>query len=307
MSEQILIVGCGDIGRRVARIARKEGASVTGVVRSEQGRQALEKEGITPVVADLNDPEELKALPAEGKILFYFAPPPGGGITDPKVRNLCAAIPPGREPAKIIYISTSGVYGDCGGALVNEETPANPQTTRGRRRLDAEQTLLAWGEERGVPVVILRVTGIYGPGRIPLARIESGDPLLDEAQAPLSNRIHSEDLALVCLAAARKGEAGEIFNVSDGRPSSMTDYFNAVADAAGLPRPRQVSMEEAKKVMSPMMLSYLTESRRLDNTRMLTRLGVKLLHPDLAEGIRSSLAEQQRMIAEMQGKGKHDH
>jgi nucleoside-diphosphate-sugar epimerase len=185
----------------------------------------------------------------------------------------------------VIYMSTSGVYGDCGDAVVTEETPAIPQTARGKRRLDAESVFREWGAEKKVPVVILRVTGIYGPGRLPVSQLTSGQPVLDERIASLTNRIHADDLTRVCLAAAERGDDGDIFNVSDGHPGTMTEYFNAAADFLGLPRPRQVSWEEARQVMSPLMLSYVSESRRMDNRKMREKLGIKLLYPTLAEGI----------------------
>lgn len=288
---EVLIVGCGDIGRRVGRLLSAAGRKVVGVVAGEESAARVKESGIRPLVANLNDPDELLDLPTAKALVFYFAPPPGGGITDPKVRNFCAVASGERVPQRLVYISTSGVYGDCGGAMVTEETPANPQTARARRRYDAEQTLLRWGAEQGVAVVILRVTGIYGPGRIPISRLTDGHPLLRLEESAPTNRIHADDLAQVCVAAAGKGEAGEIFNVSDGHPSTMTEYFLAVAELAGLPRPPLVSMEEARRVMTPLMLSYLGESRRMDNTRMLERLEVKLRYPTLAEGLPASLAE----------------
>ena len=137
-------------------------------------------------------------------------------------------------------------------------------------------------------IVILRVTGIYGPGRYPVSQLASGQPVLREEEGFLTNRIHADDLARICIAAAAKGRNGDIFNVSDGHPTTMTRYFNAVADLLGYPRPPQVSMEEARAVLSPLMFSYMTESRRLDNSRMLSRLGIQLLYPTLEAGLKGS-------------------
>lgn len=287
--DNVLIIGCGDIGRRVAALVLADGAKVTALVRAAEKGELLHQLGIGTVPGNLDDPENLGALPTRGATVFYFAPPPGGGITDPRVRAFCATVTPGNEPHKVVYISTTGVYGDCGGAVVTEETPVNAQTARARRRLDAETVFSAWGKERNVPVVILRVTGIYGPGRLPVRHIAEGQPVLRPEEAPLTNRIHADDLARVCIAAAERGEAGDIFNVSDGQAGTMTDYFNAVADAAGIPRPRQVTMTEARQVMSPLMLSYVTESRQMDNRKMIEKLGIRLLYPDLASGLKASL------------------
>ena len=288
--EPVFIVGCGDIGRRVARLVMGRGGTVTALVRSEESAARRRELGIATVEGTLDDPDTLTGLPTRGAVVFYFVPPPGGGNIDTRVRNFCAAVAPGDEPRKLVYVSTSGVYGDCGDETVTEETPVNPQTARARRRLNAETVLRAWGEERGVTVVILRVTGIYGPGRLPLQQLTSGQPVLLESEARFTNRIHSEDLARVCVAAAERGDDGDIFNVSDGHPCTMTEYFNACADALGFPRPRQVTMAEARQVMTPLMLSYVTESRRMDNRKMLEKLGVELLYPTLKEGLKASVA-----------------
>lgn len=287
--KRVFIIGCGDIGKRVALLAMAEGAEVTALVRSEERAAKLKELGIGAVEGNLDDAASLSGLPTRDAVVFYFAPPPGGGITEPRVRAFCVAIRPGDEPAKVIYLSTSGVYGDCGDAEVTEETPPNPQTARAKRRYDAETAVRAWGEERGVPTVVLRVTGIYGPGRLPLQQLASGQPVLREEEASFTNRIHSEDLARICMAAAERGENGDIFNVSDGNPGTMTEYFTACADALGYPRPRRVTMEEAKKVMTPLMLSYVTESRRMGNAKMLRKLGIKLLYPTLQEGLKASV------------------
>lgn len=289
--DSILIIGCGDVGRRTARLEREKGAEVTVLVRSEENRRRLEEEGFAALAGDLDSPSSLPGLPTRGAVVLYFVPPPGEGAGDPRMKAFCASIAPGEEPAKIVYISTSGVYGDCDGEIVTEEKLVNPQTDRARRRLAAEEHLRGWGARRGVAVVVLRVPGIYGPGRLPLERIRAGQPVLAEDEAPWTNRIHADDLARVCIAAGEKGEAGAVFNVSDGNPGTMTEYFNAVADACGLPKPPQISLAEARRVMTPLMLSYLGESRRMDNSRMLEKLGVELLYPDLESGIRASLEE----------------
>lgn len=287
----IFIIGCGDIGVRVARLEQARGHGVAALTRSAAGAERLRGFGIEPVTGDLDEVASLRDLPLAGKRVYYFAPPPGGGPWDTRMRNFCAAIAPEQAPAKVIYISTSGVYGDCGGAWVTESTPVNPQTSRARRRLDAETTLCAWGEHCEVEVVILRVTGIYGPGRLPLARLQQGHPVLREAESPPTNRIHADDLAAVCLAAADRAADGEIFNVSDGQPGTMTQYFNAAADLLGLPRPPQVSMAEAQQVMTPMMLSYLTETRRMDNRKLREQLGVALRYPELESGLKNVIEQ----------------
>jgi nucleoside-diphosphate-sugar epimerase len=279
--ENLFIVGCGAIGRRIAALALEQGAAVSTFNRGETG-----VDGARHYSGNLDDAASLADLPTRGAGVIYLAPPPGGGIEETRVRAFCASILPGEEPRKLVYISTSAVYGDSQGAVVTEETQANPQTSRGKRRLHGERQFLAWGKERGVEVVILRVTAIYAADRLPVSQLRSGQPVLREQECRPTNRIHADDLSRICLAALEKGKDGDIFNVSDGSPGTMTSYFNAAADRLGLPRPAQVTMEEARRVMTPLMISYFSESRVVDNHKMLEQLGIKLLYPDLEAGLK---------------------
>lgn len=281
----VVIVGYGDIGRRVAAIWQEKGLNVHGVARSAESKQEMLEHNIKPLRADLARPESLEGLAVENSLIYYFAPPPRSGKTDPHVANFLNAIPADRLPARIVAISTSGVYGDCQGALVNEETPTNPQVDRARRRLDMEQKLRTWGNNNDVPVIILRVGGIYSCDRLPLARINKGIPLIHEHLAPKTNRIHADDLAQVCVAAAEKGRADNIYNVSDGCESNMTEYFLTLADYFNLPRPPLVDWDDAEEKIGEGMLSYLKESRRMDNSKMLRELEIKLEYPNLLSGL----------------------
>jgi nucleoside-diphosphate-sugar epimerase len=283
--ETVLIIGCGDIGRRVATLCRRQGWRVNALTRQTVTATQLAAQGLTAYVGDLDQPDKLPALPAAG-LIFYFAPPPPQGVDDSRLRAFLNAIPRHDYPRKIVYISTSGVYGDCQGAWVREDSPVNPGTDRARRRLAAENLLRDWQQHAGTPVVILRVGGIYGRGRLPVERLRQGTPVLREQDCGYTNRIHADDLAAVCVAAAMRGHG--IYNVSDGHPSTMTDYFNKVADIYDLPHPPQISFDQAQTLLSPEMMSYLAESRRLDNHRMLNDLGVKLRYPTLKEGLASS-------------------
>ncbi len=279
----VFIVGCGDIGRRVA--ARWAGVPVSGLVRSAASAEQLQQAEITPWLANLDEPASLKDLPVAGALVYYFAPPPATGTADPRMQHFLAAINPVQLPTRIVYISTSGVYGDRGGELINEDTPPNPQVDRARRRFDAEQQLRRFGQTRGVDVVILRVGGIYGPGRLPVKRLQGRVPIIHEHLAPSTNRIHAEDLAQICVAAARRGRPDTVYNVSDGTDSNMTEYFNTVADFLKLPRPPTIDWEEAERTLSVGMMSYLKESRRMDNRRMLEELGITLQYPSLEAGL----------------------
>jgi nucleoside-diphosphate-sugar epimerase len=287
---QMFIAGCGYIGQRVAHLAQAAGSDVTCMVRSHERERCLTADGFKTVVCALDDPGLIPALNLRDKTVFYFVPPPGGGVTDQRARNFCDALNGSPAPAKIIYISATSVYAVRDGSVVTEQSSAVPASAMGKRRLDAENTFRSYGVNHGVPVVILRVSGIYGPGRLPLTQIHQRQPLLRLEESGPSNRIHADDLAQICVAAAEKGCDGEIFNVSDGQPSSMTEYFNAVADVIGAPRQPQVSLDEARRVLSPLMLAYNSETRAIDPRHMFKRLGVKLRYPTLQDGLKASIS-----------------
>ncbi|MDA8429929.1 MAG: SDR family oxidoreductase [Geobacteraceae bacterium] len=283
--QRIVIAGCGYIGHRVAKLWRERGAEVCCLVRSQDKAATLAGEGYSASAVSFDDSTAISLPEMAGAVLYYLIPPPGGGVVDTRARNFIQSMGNSSSPSKIVYMSATSVYSETGGGIVTEESPAEPHSAMGKRRLDAEQAFLAQGGATGTPVVILRVSGIYGPGRLPLMQISQGQPLLCEGESGPSNRIHADDLAAVCLAAADHGEGGDIYNISDGHPTSMTSYFNACADQLGYPRQPQVSMEEARRVMSPLMLSYVTESRVVDNSRALERLNIMLKYPTVLAGL----------------------
>jgi len=287
----MLIIGCGYIGRRVAAAYQARGEGVRALVRSPESARDLAGRGIEALALDLGQ-GDLAPLAAAGERVFHFAPPPPQGRRDLWTRRLVEAFDSQGHPARLVYISTTGVYGDCAGDWVDENRPPNPGADRAWRRLDAEETLREWSQRSGGALVILRVAGIYGPGVLPLERIRQGLPLVRAEEAPYTNRIHADDLVALCLAAMDCGPSGGLYNASDGHPSSMTDYFLRVADLAGLPRPPLLPLVEAEGKLSAGMLSYLRESRRLSNHRMLTELGVSLRYPSLAEGLPACFREQ---------------
>jgi nucleoside-diphosphate-sugar epimerase len=280
----ILIIGCGGIGKHVASLYQQQSSKVYALSHSKENQQALAAHDINVLAGNLDEPDTLPPLPSKAALVYYFAPPPSEGVTDEWARNFIQAV--GEEyPARLVYISTTGVYGDQQGGWVDENTPVNPQTDRSRRRLDAEQAFRAWGKQHEISVVILRVAGIYGPNRLPIDAVIQGRPVVRAVEAPMSNRIHSEDLAHICVAAMEKGKAGAIYNVCDGQESTMSHYFNAIADQMNVPRPPEISWAEAQGTLSPAMLSYLAESRRVDNSKMMEELEITLLYPTLEEGL----------------------
>jgi len=278
----ITIIGCGYVGTRLAVQIKQLAPSLLGVVHSESSARHLEALGITARPMDLDS----NPSPAvDGHWVFYFAPPSPMGHSDQRIGHWLHSLA-NQRPAKVVLISTTGVYGDCGGRWITESAPINPQTDRACRRVDAERQLQQWCDARQVPYAIVRVPGIYGPRRLPRERLERRLPVLAEAESPYSNRIHVDDLIRACLAAASDDFSG-VVHVSDGHPSNMTDYFFRVADAAGLPRPPTVSRAEAQRVLSAGMLSFLQDSRRMSNAKMIDELQIELQYPDLAAGLPS--------------------
>jgi nucleoside-diphosphate-sugar epimerase len=280
--KRLLIIGCGDVARRAlpALAARWR---VTALVRRPDA--ALASRGVGVVVGDLDHPATLAALGRHDAVL-HLAPPPDAGRTDLRTAHLVAALEaPRMLPEQVLYISTSGVYGDCGGARIDESQPVNPANARAWRRVDAERTLLALGERQGVNVSVLRVPGIYAADRLPLERLRKGTPVLAHDDDVYTNHIHAEDLAAIACAALERAAPGAVYHASDDSELRMGDYFDLVADRFGLPRPPRVPRREAERLLPPMLLSFMSESRRLDNSRMKRELGVTLAYPTVHQGV----------------------
>ncbi len=281
---RLLIVGCGDIAlRALPQLARNY--EVFGLVRAAAQADRIAALGAIPLTGDLDNPATLAALAGVADLVLHLAPPGESGDRDQRSANLIAALST-RPPERLVYISTSGVYGDCGGAWVDEDRPLAPQTVRALRRVDAERSLLAWGKQSGVAVAVLRVPGIYAAERLPLAQLRRGAPVLRAEDDVYTNHIHADDLAAVCLAALERGAAGRVYNASDDSEIKMGDYFDLVADRARLPRPPRIARAAAEAgAIAEGLLSFMRESRRLTNTRMKAELGVRLRYPSVYEGV----------------------
>jgi nucleoside-diphosphate-sugar epimerase len=288
-----LIVGCGYLGLRLARYRAAQGAlpgPVLALVRREASAEALLREGIPALALDLDDAATVASLPDSliPASVVYLAPPSGQGHDDLRLA-CCLELLGGTRPEVLLYLSTTGVYGDTHGAPVDESSPVAPGDARGRQRLAAEGRVSNWCAERGVRGVVVRAPAIYGPQRLPLDRLRRGEPVLrPEASAP-GNRIHVDDLAAACLAALARPVEG-LFNVTDGQPESMAAFTTRVAGLAGLPAPPQITWAEAQGVLSPGLLAFLRESRRVETRRAL-ELGWTPRYGDPDEGIRASLVE----------------
>jgi nucleoside-diphosphate-sugar epimerase len=289
-----LIVGCGYVGARLAR--RESGRRpLLAIVRSGPSETELSRTtGVLTMRLDLDATDQLLqptlADAARDVAIVYLVPPPGEGTTDPRLEAFLQDLGDA-TPAVFVYVSTTGVYGDAAGTLVDETTPLQPASDRARRRVAAESAVTAWCSGRGVRCVVLRVPGIYGPHRLPLDRLQRHEPALRPADAGPGNRIHVDDLVSAIVAAIDSPAALGAYNVSDGDHSSTTAYLQATADAAGLPPPELVSESEAVSRISPGLRTFLDESRRVSNRRMLEDLGVTLRYPGMHLGILASLAE----------------
>lgn len=262
------------------------GYRVYGLSHSPERHPLLRKYRITPVPGNLDEPETLEMLSGLAQDLVHFAPPANHGTQDMRTAHLLAALAKGKIlPQRFVYISTTGVYGNCDGDFVSETRPLRPQTVRAKRRLDAESRIRAWGKRNGVRVSILRVPGIYAGNRLPLEHVKNGAPALLPEQDAYSNHIHADDLAQIVIASLRFGKPGRVYNASDDSELKMGDYFDLVADRFGLPRPVRISYDEARRRIPENRLSFMRESRRLANRRMKRELQVKLHYPMVADGL----------------------
>lgn len=283
--QRLLIVGCGDIALRAAPSLTRR-YRVFGLARSRERAERVRMAGITPIRGDLDRPNSLQRLAGVADVILHLAPPAPNGETDARTAHLLAALSSrGSLPQRLIYMSTSGVYGNCAGEWVPETRPIAPATDRAKRRADAERRLRRWGARNGIAVSILRVPGIYAPDRLPLARLREGIPALAPAQDAFSNHIHAEDLVSCMLAALTRARPGRVYHVTDGASLKMGDYLDLVADAFNLPRPPRVSLSEAEKRLPAKLLSFMRESRKLENRRLLNELKVELRYPTVMDGI----------------------
>lgn len=280
---RILIVGCGDVGLRAARLLRGR-ARLYGLTHSPERRETLRAAGVTPIAGDLDDRRGLRRLRGLAAYVLHFAPPPAQGESDPRSARLLAALRDG--PLRtLVYISTSGVYGDCGGAFVPETRPARPANTRAKRRLHAERQLRRLGAA-GRRVSLLRAPGIYAQDRMPEERVRKGLPAIVAADDAHTNHIHAEDLARLALTALFRGRANRLYNAVDDSGLKMGDWFDVVADHLGLPRPPRLPRAEVEAAVTPAMRSFLNESRRLLNRRIKRELRFRLRYPDVRAGLR---------------------
>jgi len=283
----VLVVGCGDVGLRVLALLRGR-CRLLALTSSPARCAALRAAGAVPLLGNLDDAASLARIGALADTVLHLAPPPGQGATDSRTAHLLQALARGGRVRRLVYGSTTGVYGDCGGARFDETRPVAPATDRARRRVDAERQLRRFGRDQGVAVTLLRIPGIYALDRAgghPRERLARGSPVLRPQDDVHTNHIHANDLARACVAALWRGRPQRVLHACDDTELAMGDYLDLAADLCGLPRPPRVSRAEAAAVMSAMQLSFMSESRRLSNRRLKAELKLRLRYPTVADGL----------------------
>jgi nucleoside-diphosphate-sugar epimerase len=298
---RILIAGCGDVAIRVSGLLPAS-YQLFGLLRNTARQEKLRAAGITPLIGDLDKPHSLRRLCGLAHTILHFAPPPaleqntstplsqrgaegGFAFKDTRTHNLLAALSQGTLPKRLIYISTSGVYGDCNCEEVSETRPLHAQTARAQLRVSAEKQIRNWAKCNGVHASILRVPGIYAADRLPVERLKKGTPAIVDAEDGYTNHIHADDLARCVIAALLRAKPNRIYHTVDDSRMKMGEYFDAVADAFGLPHAPRVTRAEAQRGLSPMLLSFMNESRRLNNRRMKQELKVVLRYPTVTAAL----------------------
>ena len=286
--ERLLIIGCGDVGQRVARVQGH--VRVVALTSSPARVAALRAQGVTPVVGNLDLPASFLRLAGWATRVLHLAPPPLQGNTDPRTLALTRLLMHRSAPRSVVYGSTSGVYGDCAGAWVTESRGVNPSTPRAHRRVNAEERVRHLGRLRSgtTRVSVLRIPGIYAPDReggTPRERLLRGTPVLAPEDDVFTNHIHADDLARACQLALWRGKAQRIYNVNDDTQLRMGDYFDEAASLLGLPKPKRISRVQAQAELPAMQLSFMSESRRMVNTRMKRELRLQLRYAHIKNGL----------------------
>lgn len=285
--QTLILVGCGDVARRAAPWLTQR-FRVIALLRDPAKMAEWRKLGCRPMLADLDQRKTLSRLRGIADAVLHLAPPPTSGATDTRTAHLLQALgKTGSLPARLVYVSTTGVYGDCQGAQIDETRPLHAESDRARRRVDAEHQLRTWGQETGCAVTILRAPGIYAHDRLPTARLQQGLPALTPEDDVFTNHIHADDLARACCLALFRGKAGRTFNVTDDTDMKMGDYFDAVADACHLPRPPRIPQQALAAHLSPVQRSFMSESRRISNQRLKRELRLQLRYPTVASTLNS--------------------
>lgn len=292
--KRLLIIGSGDLAKRTLPLLTRR-YRVFALVRNAAHNALLRALGAIPLQGDLDDRASLAHISGLADTVLHFAPPQNYGTSDIRTHNLLSALSQPRIacnqdlnlPKRLVYISTSGVYGDCMGSIVNETHRLNPQTARAQRRADAEMQIRSWARRNRTSACILRAPAIYAANRLPLNRLQQGIPCLSDIEDGYSNHIHADDLARIVVAALRKGTACRVYHASDDSQMKTGEYLDAVADAFGLQHAPRISRAEAQHKLPESLMSFMNESRRLTNRRLKHELKVRLQYPAAADWLAS--------------------
>jgi nucleoside-diphosphate-sugar epimerase len=278
----LVLLGCGDVGLRFARLYG-ERLRIVGVVRRADAAAGVRAAGARPLRADLDDRRHMARLGGLAPRVLHSAPPPAAGPGDPRTRRALAALHRART---WVYLSTTGVYGDCGGARIDETRPTAPGNERAIRRVAAERLLHRRAASGSIRATVLRVPGIYAADRLPLERLRRGTPALADDDDVFTSHVHADDLARIAFAALWRGRSQRVVNAVDASDMKMGEYFDAVARALGLPPPPRLARDALREAVSPTLWSFMSESRRLDDGRLRRELRVRLRYPTVAHLLR---------------------
>lgn len=298
MKKTLLIIGCGDVALRTVPLLKTH-YRILGLYRNADRADLLRANDIIPIYGNLDCPKSLKKLEGIAHLVLHLAPPPNYGKRDTRTLHLLSALTKKTKtnstilPQRLIYISTSGVYGDCRGDLIDETHPVQPENDRAIRRVFAEKQIRNWGKRNHISTCIVRVPGIYAANRLPLQRLRDGHPTLLDAEDSYTNHIHADDLAQIIFAAIRFAKTNRIYHACDDSHLKMGEYFDLVADYSGLPHPRRITRDQAQEQITPGMLSFMKESRRLRNVRLKKELHISLLYPTVHDGVKAALINNQ--------------
>lgn len=325
-----MFVGTGDVAQRLAGSTLRSRAHWFGLARSDASRDAVRTSGIVPIVGDLDRRETLSraaSIARASHSVLYLAPPANIGSDDSRIKRwiaACAQSPssllfgakrvsearrklnrspsarknPPRQRKRLlnVYVSTTGVYGDRAGEWVDETARARASSARAKRRVAAETRVRRGRRERSA---ILRVPGIYAETRLPIERLREKLPALIASEDVFTNHIHADDLAYAVWLAMFRGRAKRVYNIVDDASLTMGEYFDTVADALALPRPPRMTRSELAQHVTPMMLSFMSESRRIANIRMKRELRVRLRYAtpkDLLATMKPEAALQRTLL-----------
>jgi len=289
---RLLIIGCGDVAMRMLPFVRDR-YRIYALSHTPARFERLRELGVIPIHGDLDRADTLAPMAGLATDIVHSAPPQPRGQRDLRTARLIAALAKGESlPQQLVYISTSGVYGDCAGAMIDETRPLRPHTERAQRRVDAERQLRQWGARAGVRVSILRAPGIYAADRLPVERLAKGTPALRDADDAYVNHVHADDLARMVVAALHRATPNRSYNAVDDVPQKMGEYFDLVADSFGLPRPPRIALSDAAREIPAQLLSFMNESRRMSNRRIKAELRYHLQYPTVHDGIAAALAQR---------------